>query len=113
MTTTPKRPTSVFEQVAVSRNLGALARYAGFLVVVILLFSGIFQTIMSQIEGQSHSWVTAIYWTLVTMSTLGFGDIVFLSDTGRIFTLVVLLSGTVLLLVVLPFKLETTEILVS
>ena len=35
--------------------------------------------------------------------TLGFGDIVFVSDAGRIFTLVVLLSGTVLLLVVLPF----------
>jgi len=103
MTTTPKRSTSAFDQLAVSRNLGALARYAGFLVVVILLFSGIFQTIMSQIEGQSHSWITAIYWTLVTMSTLGFGDIVFLSDAGRIFTLVVLLSGTVLLLVVLPF----------
>lgn len=103
MATTPKHPTSIFEQVAVSRNLGALARYVGFLVVVILLFSGIFQLIMSQIEGQSHSWATAIYWTLVTMSTLGFGDIVFVSDAGRIFTLVVLLSGTVLLLVVLPF----------
>tara|TARA_B100001123_G_scaffold25852_1_gene27884 strand:- start:11882 stop:13600 length:1719 start_codon:yes stop_codon:yes gene_type:complete len=103
MTTKPERATSVFEQVAVSRNLGALARYVGFLVFVILLFSGIFQAIMSQLEGQSHSWTTAIYWTLVTMSTLGFGDIVFESDVGRIFTLVVLLSGTVLLLVVLPF----------
>ena len=103
MTTISKRATTVFEQGAVRRNLGALARYAGFLVVVILVFSGIFQTIMSQIEGQSHSWVTAIYWTLVTMSTLGFGDIVFETDVGRIFTLAVLLSGTVLLLVVLPF----------
>jgi hypothetical protein len=37
------------------------------------------------------------------MTTLGFGDISFTSDIGRIFSVVVLLSGVVLLLVMLPF----------
>jgi len=37
------------------------------------------------------------------MSTLGFGDITFTSDLGRLFCMVVLLSGIILLLIMLPF----------
>jgi Trk K+ transport system NAD-binding subunit len=37
------------------------------------------------------------------MSTLGFGDITFSSDIGKLFSVVVLLSGIVFLLVMLPF----------
>src|SRR5690606_16874504 len=40
---------------------------------------------------------------LTVMSTLGFGDIIFHSDIGRAFIVVVLLTGIVLLLVMLPF----------
>ena len=46
---------------------------------------------------------TGFYWTLTVMSTLGFGDITFYSDIGRIFSMVVLASGMVFLLVLLPF----------
>jgi voltage-gated potassium channel len=41
--------------------------------------------------------------TLTVMSTLGFGDITFVSDAGKIFSILVLLSGVLLLLVILPF----------
>lgn len=58
---------------------------------------------MAKVEGQDHSLVTGIYWTLTVMSTLGFGDITFESDMGRIFSIVVLLTGIVSLLIVLPF----------
>ena len=54
-------------------------------------------------EGQEHSWVTGFYWTLTVMSTLGFGDITFTSDLGRTFSVIVLLSGMVSLLILLPF----------
>jgi Trk K+ transport system NAD-binding subunit len=54
-------------------------------------------------EGQNHSWLTGFYWTLVTMSTLGFGDIVFTSDIGRFFSMMVLFSGVLFLLIMLPF----------
>lgn len=37
------------------------------------------------------------------MSTLGFGDITFESDTGRLFSVVVLLTGILAILAVLPF----------
>ena len=47
--------------------------------------------------------MTGFYWTLTVMSTLGFGDITFESDLGRLFSIVVLVTGIVLLLIVLPF----------
>ena len=63
----------------------------------------LFHVIKVQVEGEQHSWITGFYWTLVVMTTLGFGDITFTSDIGRLFSIVVLLSGVVLLLVMLPF----------
>jgi voltage-gated potassium channel Kch len=38
------------------------------------------------------------------MSTLGFGDITFHSDLGRVFSMGVLLTGTVYMLILLPFS---------
>lgn len=54
-------------------------------------------------EGQTHSWFTGFYWVLVTMSTLGYGDIIFSTDLGRFFSMLVLVSGIFFLLVMLPF----------
>src|SRR5699024_8656688 len=54
-------------------------------------------------EGQSHSWITGFYWTFTVMTTLGFGDITFTSDIGRAFSVIVLISGMVSLLILLPF----------
>ncbi len=93
----------MFGEGEMRRNIVALLRYGLFLAAVVLLFAAVFQLIMVEVEGHSYSWITAIYWTLVTMSTLGFGDVTFSTDLGRLFSLLVLVSGIVLLLVVLPF----------
>ena len=93
----------IFRTGEMRRDILVLLRYAAFLVAVILVYAAFFQVIMVQVEGQSHSWITAVYWTLVTMTTLGVGDVTFTSDVGRLFSLAVLVSGVVLLLVVLPF----------
>jgi len=83
-------------------NLGGLLRYLAFLTAVVALYSILFHVLMLR-EGEEHSWVTGIYWTLTVMSTLGFGDITFTSDLGRAFSILVLVSGIILLLIVLPF----------
>jgi Trk K+ transport system NAD-binding subunit len=84
-------------------NIRALASYTLLLVATVALFSIGFHLIMQHVEGQEHSWVTGVYWALTVMTTLGFGDITFHSDLGRLFSIVVLLTGVVLLLIVLPF----------
>ncbi len=84
------------------RDLRMAAIMLGLFFGLVLVFAVVFHAVMAQ-EGQNHSWATGFYWTLVTMTTLGFGDITFTSDLGRIFSVVVLLTGTVFLLILLPF----------
>lgn len=84
------------------RNLRFLFWFGAFLCTLILVFTFLFHVIMEW-EGQSYSWISGLYWTLVTMSTLGFGDITFKSDLGRGFSVIVLVSGMLLLLALLPF----------
>ncbi len=85
------------------QNVRALMRYFLVVAAVVALFTVIFHVIMWNVEGQEHSWITGLYWTFTVMSTLGFGDITFVSDIGRLFSVVVLVTGIVLLLIVLPF----------
>ncbi len=94
---------SVMEDRQMRRNVGVVLKYVGFLLAVIVLFTVLFHVIMWRVEGVRHSWITGLYWTLTVMSTLGFGDITFQSDVGRLFSVAVLVSGIVLLLVLLPF----------
>jgi voltage-gated potassium channel len=86
------------------RNFRLLLRFVLILVGMILAYSVLFHLIMKW-EGQTHSWFTGFYWTLTVMSTLGFGDIIFHTDLGRLFSIVVLLSGMVFLLMLMPFTL--------
>lgn len=85
------------------RNLASLGKFLVVLVVLVFLFAELFHLIMQHVEHQQHSWLTGLYWTLTVMTTLGFGDITFQTDLGRVFSIVVLLSGVLLLLIVLPF----------
>ena len=85
------------------RNLRTLLKYVLTLFLLVTVFAVVFHVIKQEVEGEQHSWVTGFYWTLVVMTTLGFGDITFTSDIGRVFSIIVLLSGVVLLLVMLPF----------
>jgi voltage-gated potassium channel len=83
-------------------NFRDMRRLLTLLVLMIVAYSVLFHIIMAR-EGQAHSYLTGFYWTMVSMSTLGFGDITFKSDLGRMFSVLVLTSGTVFLLVLLPF----------
>jgi voltage-gated potassium channel len=83
-------------------NARLLVKLIGVFWLLVAVFSIAFHGLM-HLEGREYSWVTSVYWTLVTMTTVGFGDITFHSDLGRIFSVVVLLSGAVFLLVLLPF----------
>jgi voltage-gated potassium channel len=84
------------------RNSLALVKLLFAFVFMVLVFTIIFHWLM-EMEGQKHSWATGIYWVLVVMSTFGFGDNTFHSGIGKLFSVVVLMSGSVFMLMRLPF----------
>jgi Trk K+ transport system NAD-binding subunit len=83
-------------------NISRLVKFLLILLAIIVFYSLSFHYIML-LEGKEFSFITGFYWTLTVMSTLGFGDITFTSDLGKIFSIIVLLSGMLFLLVMLPF----------
>lgn len=98
----PAQVVHFLRQRGAKRNLGALARFMFALLGLITLYSIVFHYVM-QYEGREFSWLTGFYWTLTVMSTLGFGDITFHSDLGRLFSMLVLLTGIICLMILLPF----------
>ena len=94
--------TFFFQNRTTQRNIRLLAGFLLMLGSIVTLYSVLFHFIML-LEDKDYSMITGFYWTLTVMSTLGFGDITFTSDTGKIFSIIVLLSGILLLLVLLPF----------
>ncbi|MBC2705169.1 TrkA family potassium uptake protein [Desulfobacula sp.] len=84
------------------RNFKLLFKFLFALTVLVVIYSVLFHFIML-FEEKEFSWITGFYWTLTVMSTLGFGDITFASDLGKAFTMLVLMSGIIFLLVMLPF----------
>lgn len=84
------------------RNIGVLLKLILLLIICWLFFGFTFDWVMLM-EGKDYELVDGLYWALVTMSTLGYGDIVFDSTAGKVFTVVVLAFGMFSMLVVMPF----------
>ena len=66
--------------------------YTAVFLLVIILLIGIAGYKM--ISG--YSWVDAIYMTVITMTTVGFGEVVALDDTSKIFTIFLILASVVI-----------------
>ncbi|MFC1853196.1 potassium channel family protein, partial [candidate division CSSED10-310 bacterium] len=84
------------------RNIRILLKFFLLLALLITFYSMIFHFLMLS-EGHEYSWITGFYWTLTVMSTLGFGDITFHTDSGKLFSIIVLLTGVLFLLTLMPF----------
>ncbi len=93
---------SMVEGRSSKQNIRVLFYFIVVLAAMVTVYSVIFHFIMAW-EGREYSWITGFYWTLTVMTTLGFGDITFTRDLGLLFSILVLLSGVVFMLVLLPF----------
>lgn len=87
----------------VRRNFRAFGKVLVLIATTVVVFSVAFHFIMLWVEHREYSWITCFYWTFTVMSTLGFGDITFHTDVGRLFSVFVLLTGLVMFVIVLPF----------
>jgi voltage-gated potassium channel len=99
---TPQRPLHFLQRVTSRRNAMLLLRLFFAFIVILLLYSIVFQYLMN-LEGRNYSYVSGLYWIISTMCTVGLGDITFLHDIGRLFTVLVICTGIFFLLVLLPF----------
>ena len=91
-----------FQHKTTRRNFTVLWKFFAFLFLIVCVYSICFHMLMMY-EDRYYSWITGFYWTMTVMSTLGFGDITFHTDLGLLFTMVVLISGILFLLIILPF----------
>ena len=98
-----KSTPSVFKQREKRRNAARFFRF----VLVLFLFVGIYMYFYRHLMGEERqdvvSWFESFYWVLTTMSTLGYGDIVFSGNAGRLFSMAVMFTGVFYLFIVLPF----------
>ncbi|MGZ4934381.1 MAG: potassium channel family protein, partial [Halobacteriota archaeon] len=69
--------------------------------LLIVVYSAAFLSIMQDVEGKSFTGIDAVYWVVTTMTTQGLGDIVFISPVGRAFSILVQLSGIILFFAIL------------
>jgi Trk K+ transport system NAD-binding subunit len=83
-------------------NLVTLGEMVVLGLVLVGLFTALFHHFMAD-EGRSFSLVSGLYWTFTVMTTLGFGDITFVEDGGRAFSVVVMITGVVFQTVLIPF----------
>lgn len=95
----------LFGQRGTKRNIKILLRFFAALAALVTVYSTVFHYLMAW-EDRQFTWITGFYWTLTVMSTLGFGDITFHSDVGRLFSMFVLLTGIIFLLILLPGELR-------
>jgi len=70
--------------------------YVSIFTFLVLIYSLIFDYLMLNYEDKSYDILTAIYWVIISMTTVGYGDIYFKSPIGHFYTIVVVLSGVVI-----------------
>jgi len=75
----------------------SLITYVSIFAFLVLIYSLIFNYLMHTYESKDYAFITAIYWVIVSMTTVGYGEIIFQSHIGQIFTVIVILSGVVMI----------------
>ena len=84
---------SVFKQRNKRKNAVRFLRFGFILVLFVGCYMQFYMKLMSEeLGGVNISWVESFYWVLTTMSTLGYGDITFKEDAGRLFSMMVMFT---------------------
>lgn len=60
---------------------------------LISFYSVLFVILMWSFEGKDYTFIDGVYWVISTITTVGYGDIHFTSYQGKIFSIIVMLSG--------------------
>jgi voltage-gated potassium channel len=74
------------------------ARIIFTLITIIFIFSGLIYQVEHPINPKTFgTFLDAVYFSVVTMTTVGFGDVTPLSEMGRFLTILMILTGVALI----------------
>ncbi len=66
--------------------------------VFLIIMSGVVLETQRDDNGEIHNYLDALYFTVTTLTTTGFGDITLTGPFGRVLTVVIMLAGVTLFL---------------
>jgi voltage-gated potassium channel len=75
--------------------------YVSIFTFLVILYGLVFQYLMRTYENRNYDFISAIYWVIMSMTTVGYGDITFTSSMGHLFSIVVALSGVIMIFAML------------
>jgi voltage-gated potassium channel len=84
----------------ISQGMINVARLVVSIIIIFFVYSGIFYFVESPVNPNVQNFGDAFYFTVVAISTVGFGDIVPVSDAGRFVTVAMIISG----IIIIPFQ---------
>ena len=84
----------------ISHSMLNVARLVVSIIIIFFVYSGLFYFVESPLNPKVQNFGDAFYFTVVAVSTVGFGDIVPVSDAGRFVTVAMIISGIILI----PFQ---------
>ncbi len=79
----------------------SILTYVLILIIVIIVYSLVFQYLMRTYEHREYDFITSVYWVVVSMTTVGYGDIHFNTPVGHIFSIIIAISGVIMVFAVL------------
>lgn len=101
----------VSEARVITSALGASARKISVFLLAVLTLVTIIGSIMYVIEGEEHGFTdipTSIYWAVVTLTTVGYGDLSPKTGVGKAFASLVMILGYAIIAV--PTGIVTVEL---
>ena len=84
----------------ISQGMINVARLVVSIVIIFFVYSGFFYFVENPINPDVQNFGDAFYFTVVAISTVGFGDIVPVTQAGRLVTVAMIISGIILI----PFQ---------
>lgn len=81
-----------------SENQFIVARIFMTIFIIIFVFSGLIYQVEHPVNPEIfNTFLDAVYFAIVTMTTVGFGDVIPFSEVGRLLTILMILTGVALI----------------